>query len=225
MRHALPLLVAALGLAGPALARPEGITGYSGRSGTTCNACHGGGTTPTVVLTGPARVEPGSTHTYRLTLTGGAGRVAGFDVAVEGAGATLVPGDGQRAAAGELTHSSPRAFTDGAAVFEFSLRAPAEARGLRLFAAGNSANGDGSTSGDRAATTTLAIQMTGADGGVVDPPDAGPGDTPDDPGPVLREEPTGGCDAAGGLALPAGLFLATMLLRLRRRWGARRGPG
>jgi len=55
-----------------ACASSAGIAGYSGMTaGVTCNACHYGGITPTVTLTGPTSVASGSTNQYTLTITGG----------------------------------------------------------------------------------------------------------------------------------------------------------
>ena len=63
-----------------------GISGYSGNPGTNfgqnCNACHGGGVPPTVTLSGPTTVSPGSLTTYTLTLTGGQQTTGGLGVSV-----------------------------------------------------------------------------------------------------------------------------------------------
>lgn len=59
------------------------MSGYSSNrstnAGQNCNACHSGGVTPTVVLSGPTQVAPGSTHTFSLAITGGQ-NVAGGQV-------------------------------------------------------------------------------------------------------------------------------------------------
>jgi uncharacterized protein (TIGR03382 family) len=220
------VLLTLLGLAPAAHALPGGITGRSGKQGTFCNACHSGGATPTVTLTGPTTVEAGSTNSYRLTITGGAAVVGGMNAAVDVADATLGAGTGLRLSNGEVTHSAPRAFSGGSLAFDFTLRAPPHSGPVKLYAAGNSANGNGKQDGDRGSATLLTLQVTGGtapppdagtpDGGVAPTPDAGTPDggvAPTEP-PVLEDEPTGGCSAASG---PAALLALLVLLGTARR--------
>ena len=70
-------------IASEAMARKDGITGYSGRFGATCGACHAPGPSnglppppvvaplPTVTLVGPTQVTAGTTNTYQVTMSGG----------------------------------------------------------------------------------------------------------------------------------------------------------
>ena len=221
------VLLATLGLAAPALALPEGITGYSGKDGRFCNECHRGGTTPTVVLTGPTTVAAGTTNTYVLTITGGAAEVGGLNAAVDVPDAIMGASGELRVRANEVTHSDEQEFQNGALALSFTVTAPARNGEFRIFAAGNSTNDDGDPTGDRAGATALTVTVTGG----IDAPDAGqpppdPGTPPPDPGtppPAVDplapgDEPTGGCSATGGPAL----LLLSLLTLLGGAWRRRR---
>jgi len=145
-----------------AFANQLGAVGYSGKQGDTCNRCHSGGAAPTVTLTGPATLTAGQSASYTLSISGGAGVRAGMNVAASVAEAQLLPGGADTTAfSGELHHSSPKAFASGRATFTFTLQAPPFAGPVRLFAAGNSCNGNGGDSGDRAGMATLDVTVTG----------------------------------------------------------------
>jgi hypothetical protein len=214
------VLLAALALAAPAHALPEGITGYSGKDGRFCNECHRGGGVPTVVLTGPTSVTAGSTNTYVLTITGGAAQAGGLNAAVDVPDAIMGASGELVVRANEVTHTDEQEFENGALALPFTVRAPPRNGPFRIFAAGNSTNDDGEQTGDRAGATALTVEVTGG----IEPPDAGaPPPSPPPPDPVTptdpllgEEEPTGGCAATGG---PALLLLSLLTLRaLRRRW-------
>jgi uncharacterized protein (TIGR03382 family) len=180
------------------------LTGIAQRSGKqsaaqTCMAagCHNVNPStiiPTVELTGPATLAAGATGNYKLTIRGGAAVKGGMNVAVSNSGGTLNPAGGDlKSLAGELTHTAPKDFTNNEVSFDFTLVAPSAAGTSKLFASGNSTNGNGSNDGDHSASTTLEVQITG----VSQPP--GP---PPDP-----EEEDGGCSTAGGAPLLALLAL------------------
>jgi hypothetical protein len=149
------------------LSNSGGVSGYSGGppNHQTCNDCHSGGAAPTVTLTGPTTLTAGQTANYTLTVSGGAGARAGMDVMVDESQAKLNPmGANMGLDFGEVHQTSPASFSGGSATFAFSLTAPPFAATLTLYGAGNSVNGDGSTGGDRASTTTLAVTVTGGSG-------------------------------------------------------------
>ncbi|MBN1209694.1 MAG: hypothetical protein JXB05_32900 [Myxococcaceae bacterium] len=173
------LLLGVIGVSSTAAAFSSGATNLSGKTANTCNNCHTGGATPTVTLTGPTTVLPGSTQSYRLTITGGAAQVGGMDVSVDNAAATLIAGPGMRAVAGEVTHASAQPFKNGALSFDFSLQAPAQEGKVTLYATGNSANMDRGTYGDKSAATTLAVTVRSA-----------PEPTPEPPQPTPVPQPT-----------------------------------
>lgn len=89
----------------PASATSNGISGFSGKTGSTCTGCHSSGTAPTVTMTGPTSVASGSTNTYTIsvsTVTAGNG---GVDVAASAG--TFAAGTGTKVLNGEIVHSSP----------------------------------------------------------------------------------------------------------------------
>ncbi|QAT88413.1 hypothetical protein EJ065_6888 [Corallococcus coralloides] len=192
-------------VAGSAFANSTGINGRSGKQSVSCTAsgCHGGGSsTPTVTLEGPTALTAGQTGQYSLIISGGPGAKAGMNVAVDGA--TLTAGSGTKVMSGELTHSLPQAFSNGAARFDFSLVAPATNGTYKVYAAGNSVNGDRAATGDSHANATLDVVVTGGS----------------DPAPIQEDE--GGCSAATSGA-PAALIAVFAALAARRRRQSRQG--
>lgn len=184
----------------PAFATSTGITGHSGRDGATCSTCHKGGAQPTVAFEGPASLEPGATGQYSFIIRGGAARTGGADIAVSSTEAVLQAGANMKKLGAELVHTRPMEFTGNELRFTFSVIAPSTDVTLSLFGAGNSADADLTSEGDRAATTTLAITV-------------GKG-SPTGPGP--SDDDGGGCAAAGSASLGA-LAMLTLPLVLRRR--------
>jgi hypothetical protein len=124
-------------------ASPGGVSGKS-QSPQGCN-CHS--TSPnasgvaTVSLTGPQTVQPGSTSTYTLSVSGGpTGTTGGFDLA-KSAG-TFIAGTGSKVLNNDLVQSS-----SGARSWTFQWTAPATEGACNLYAVGQATNGSG-TSGD-----------------------------------------------------------------------------
>ncbi|AFE07420.1 hypothetical protein COCOR_07243 [Corallococcus coralloides DSM 2259] len=186
-------------VAGSAFANSTGINGRSGKQSVSCTAsgCHGGGSSaPTVTLEGPTALTAGQTGQYSLIISGGPGAKAGMNVAADGA--TLTAGSGTKLMSGELTHTLPKTFTDGSARFDFSLVAPATNGTYKVYAAGNSVNGDSAATGDSHANATLDVVVTGGS----------------DPAPIKEDE--GGCSAATSGA-PAVLIAVFAALAARRR--------
>ncbi len=155
------VLVCILGEPQNAWARSGGITGYSGKTGSICNSCHSGGTTPTVALTGPTSLATGASGVYTFTITGGAAVVGGLDVATS-AGKLQATGSNTKLSGIEITQTAATSFTAGSLAFTFTLVAPSTAGTVTLYGAGLSANNNGSTSGDKATGTTLAVSVTSA---------------------------------------------------------------
>lgn len=207
--------VVALGLLSTsAFAYSTGNVTFSGKQSAsqTCNTCHMGGTAPTVTLTGPSSLEAGTTGQYSLTIQGGAGVKGGMNVAVDG-GAKLTPGAGERldTATAEITHTAPKVFSSGQVTFDFSMVAPASAGTVKIYAAGNSVNGDANSTGDQCSTTTLSVTITG--GTTTTPPTT----TPTDPATPSENEKSGGCSASGDSPMLLSVLAAAAMLRLRRR--------
>ncbi|NOK16283.1 MXAN_6652 family MXYO-CTERM-anchored protein [Corallococcus carmarthensis] len=202
VRGAGVVVIAMLG-ATPAFATSTGISGNSGKDTQTCNTCHNGGTAPSVEIEGPSTLEKGATGQYTFIIRGGAAMTGGVGIAVDNTEASLQAGTGMKKLGAELSHSAPQAFTSTELRFNFSLVAPATDVTLNLFGAGNSANADQKSSGDRAAATKLSIKVGNGTPVVEDP---GPDDGDD----------SGGCTTASSAPVWA-LALAGLPLAVRRR--------
>ncbi|AKJ00997.1 uncharacterized protein (TIGR03382 family) [Archangium gephyra] len=187
-------------LSAPALANSAGVINGAGKPGSmnVCSNCHTQAAVPTVTLTGPSSLAAGETGQYKLTITGGPGLKGGFNVAVDNTAASLdfVAGTGIKKQSNELTHTAPKPAAAGAITFDFSLVAPPSAGTVKIFAAGNSVNGDNNSTGDAAALTSLSVSVTGNN--------------------EPQEEEKGGCSSAGGAPVLA-FALTTGLALLRRR--------
>ena len=201
-------VLAACFFAVPAHANVNGIVQRSGKTaGQTCMAagCHNvnpSAAMPAVEISGPTTLAAGATGNYTLIIRGGAAVKAGMNVAVSNNGGTLNKvGNDLKVLSGELTHTAPKDFANNEARFDFTLVAPSAAGTSKLFASGNSTNGNGSNEGDHAVTATLDVQITS---GGSQQPDAGPGGGGGGGG---EEEEDGGCSAAGGAPLLALLAL------------------
>ena len=142
----------------------RGISGYSGNpattSGSTCSGCHSGGTIPTINLSGPATVQPGTINTYILTISGGQQRSGGMDVSADG-GTLINTLANTRFQAGEIIHIQRKPVVgDGSVTWKFDWQAPTTTGSYTLYGAGLSTNGDNSTTGDGAATTTYRVVVS-----------------------------------------------------------------
>ena len=136
-----------------------------------CPLCHGGGTPPSVVLSGPTAVAPGSTAVYTLTIFGSdAQNFGGFNVAAP-LGALSTGGPfalGTKTVTGvlgliEITHSAPKQG-DFLNAVEFSFRwaAPPAFTSVTLRGWGNAVNHNGLPSGDSAVLSTLEVLSSAA---------------------------------------------------------------
>lgn len=200
-------VLAACFFSSSAHANSTGIVNRSGKQGSaqTCMAagCHNlnpSAAVPNLELTGPTTLKAGETGNYTLIIRGGAGVKAGMNVAVSNNGGTLNKvGADLKVVSGELTHTAPKDFSGGEVRFDFTLLAPNTAGTSKLFASGNSTNGNNNNDGDHASSITQEIQITGSP----QPPDAG---TPP-PGNGGGNGDEGGCSAAGGVPLMALLAL------------------
>ena len=159
----LTLVVIVVLLALPVQARFGGITGRSGKRGTPCNACHSGGVPPSVRFEGPTEVAAGQTGAFRFVVESQSAsqQSAGFNVATKVDTLGTVLGQNARLSGGELTHTQPKQATAAITMWEFAWTAPAVPGSNTLFGAGNSVNSNFATSGDRASTTTMAIEVVG----------------------------------------------------------------
>ena len=143
---------------------PDSMATCSSFTGTqvgSCSNCHSGGVEPTVSLSGPTTVMPGSTHTYTFTIMGGQQVAGGLNVSTD-AGILMAADSNTRVQSGEVTHSSPLSVDEnGNVVFTFDWTAPDSGMAV-LYAAGNSVNRDSNTSGDSASSTSLTVAVEGS---------------------------------------------------------------
>jgi len=152
-----------------ALATSTGITGYSGKPpspSNVCNACHTGGTAPSVTFDGPSALGTGATGTFTFMLQSNAARqsAAGFNVAASGGTLQVVSGQKEQIFPGttELTHNAPKPNNaSGQSTWQFKWKAPTTAGDYMLWGAGNSVNLDGTSNGDRAAATMFLVAVGG----------------------------------------------------------------
>ncbi len=142
-----------------------GITTLSFNQSTGCNACHTGGITPTVTLSGPTLVAPSSINDYTLTITAnGSQTLGGLNVSsalgvlglggADSANTQTLNGTGGRA---EITHTAAKLASGGLVTFTFQWTAPASFNSATLLGWGNNVNGNSSTTGDRASNASLTI--------------------------------------------------------------------
>ena len=143
-------------------ASSDGLDGFSGNpatGGLICNECHVGGVTPTVTLSGPTLVQPGSTHTYSLTISGGQEIGGGLDVSVTDGFFTDVD-SGTYIRNGEIVHRSPRSVDlDGNVSWFLNWTAPPDHTTVALYGAGNSVNLQSGINGDSTGTDVLTVTV------------------------------------------------------------------
>jgi hypothetical protein len=125
----------------------SGVSGKTQLSGNDGCSCHAAASSPQVevVIGGPEVLEPNQVAEYTVTITGGT--LAGAGVNIAASAGTLVIGEGLSLLAGELTHTSPKASSGGAVIFNFSFIAPETGTAV-LYATGNSINLNGAVTGD-----------------------------------------------------------------------------
>ncbi len=144
------------------------VSAFFPSAATGCNnlACHGGGTSPAVQLSGPTSVAPNSTNTYTLSVTNpNTQPYAGLNVSAP-AGLFSVGGpdsaDTQTmtnpvTSLLELTHSAPKPAVSGVTSFSFDWTAPASFTSVTLAAWGNAVDLSHTGLGDAASAVSLTI--------------------------------------------------------------------
>ncbi|MBX5480551.1 MAG: putative metal-binding motif-containing protein, partial [Myxococcaceae bacterium] len=143
--------------ASSAWAYPTGIFGL-GPFG--CNACHSGGTDPTVTVQLPkTEVVGGETITATVTVTTPNGTLAGFNLTAA-SGTMSNPGPQVQVSGASATHTSPKSEdSNGNVTFTVDWTAPSTAGQVTFTAWGNSVNGNGLSSGDKAASDTETVTV------------------------------------------------------------------
>ncbi len=137
-----------------ARAYPNGISGFSGKSGSTCTMCHSGGTSlPTVVISGPTTVASGSTNTYTLNNNGSPN--SGLDVGASAG--TFAAGSTTLVMNGEITQISALASTPLSWTFNWTAPTVTTTTTVTMYGASISGGYGGSTG-----TTVLTITVNPA---------------------------------------------------------------
>jgi len=156
----LILCFALISFASPAAAVSTGISGTSGKQGANCVDCHSGGVDPLVRLDGPRQVYADTLATFRFVVRTQSTRqqFAGFNAAASDGVLEPVFGEGAHVENGELTHDAPKGAVADETEWAFTWRAPPAAGEETIFAAGLSANGTGTRSGD--GTGLLQVSVT-----------------------------------------------------------------
>lgn len=184
------VVLAMLSFAGVAYSHSGGITGKSGKQGSTCNSCHGGGKAPKVTLSGPTSLDAGASAVYTFQLETDAA-VTGMNAAVSANDGVMTGDDAgfTRAESGEVTHAKTVKPDAGVVIYSFSMTAPPFGGKYTLFAAGNACNNNGQSDGDDSSATTLMIDVNGPPR----PPEPEAGTTP----PVTTSQPPATTPDAG----------------------------
>lgn len=144
----------------------SGINGYSGNpatnTGNTCATCHSGGVAPSINLSGPTVVRPGTINNYTLTISGGQQNSGGLDISAS-AGTLISTLANTKLQVGELTHTTrATAASDGTVSWNFSWQAPTTLGSYTIYSAGLSTNANSSTTGDGVANSVTAVTVSDA---------------------------------------------------------------
>lgn len=218
-RHIRALVFAALVVLHPwpGLAYSTGITGFSGKEGSSCSTCHLGGVSPTVHFEGPTEVAPGALATFRFVVQSQSPSqqiAAGLGIATSAGTLGTLSGQGVRLLSGEIAHTGPkRNDTSGMVSWDFTWQAPAQSGTATLYGAGNSVNLSGTNVGDLSATTTYQVTIADVAPTATDTPEV-PTETPmptataEPPTPTPTATPgppiggcVGDCDGSGDVTI------------------------
>ncbi len=142
-----------------------GISGYSGNpatnTGNSCALCHSGGTVPSINLSGPVVVQPGTVNNYTLTISGGQQNSGGLNISAS-SGTLISAVANTKLQAGEITHTARAAAIGGTVSWNFSWQAPTTLGSYTIYSAGLSTNADSNSTGDRVANSATTITVSNA---------------------------------------------------------------
>ncbi|MBI3786007.1 MAG: hypothetical protein HY270_21665 [Deltaproteobacteria bacterium] len=158
------LLAACLivGMASQAMGSSMGKVGLTNDTMVGCNQCHSGGATPTVTLSGPTQVLPGSVSEYLLEIFEiGSQTHGGLDIGAT-AGSLSLGGSHPSVTqilSGEVTHTAAKAGDGTSVKFSFLWTAPNMLTSETLHGWGNAVNFSGTNSGDAASYVSLGVDV------------------------------------------------------------------
>ena len=148
MERKLPLFVAAvlvlvvICFSPSAFAYPNGVSGASGKSGSTCTMCHSSATPgPTVTISGPMTVTSGSTNSYTLSNNGSPN--SGLDVGASAG--TFTAASGTQLMSGEITQTASKTSTPLSWNFNWTAPTVTTATTVMMYGASISGGYGGST--------------------------------------------------------------------------------
>jgi hypothetical protein len=148
------MLIAVICLSSSALAYPNGVSGASGKSGSTCTMCHSSGTSkPTVVISGPTTVASGASVSYTLTNNGTPN--SGLDVAASAG--TFTAGSSTQVMNGDITQLASLSSTPLSWTFNWKAPTVTTSTTVTIYGASISAGYGGSTG-----TATLTVTVNPA---------------------------------------------------------------
>lgn len=161
-------------------ASQNGIDGYSSsphtNGGASCLACHSPASsqTATLSISGPTVVNANSTNEYVVTINGGPASTAGIDISVDKFDGRLAPvSNDLRVSGDDLTHRTPKSFSNGQVQFRFRWTAPGYNATTDIYAAANSSNGNLDLIGDSIVTEKLPVQIRNGSGTRPEEPNPG----------------------------------------------------
>lgn len=138
--------------------RQDGIIGRTASNSGGCASCHGGNSSSNTTLSINSSsnsfiFDPNSTNSFAITVANSDRVAAGINIAVKTSetnstdAGTLAPvsNSGLKLSSGELTHTSPKDFTDSEAEFSFTWTAPSTPGTYYLRAIGNAVNDNGNS--------------------------------------------------------------------------------
>lgn len=163
---------------------PIGYSGSTGDGGATCTSCHGGGANPGIsdqfsifALDAPLEYEAGETYTFDVVAASVGPTTFGFQLMVEDEMGNSIgeliltdPINTQLIDGGNyITHTENGSMGVAAATWNFEWQAPSNYDGeVTMYAAGNIANGNGTTAGDIIMTSSLSLNIVDGGGSTSD---------------------------------------------------------
>jgi hypothetical protein len=97
-------------------------SGKTGRSQSGCGSCHGGGSTPSVQLSGPTTLTAGSQGSFTLQISGGSGSCSGLDIAASG-GTLTAGGPSEFLSGSEITNINKANWSGSSITYTFTATA------------------------------------------------------------------------------------------------------
>lgn len=121
-----------------------------------CDGCHGSTPLSSLTVQAPATVNPGQTISITASFSGSGVSVGGLYLTA-GRKGTLTPGAGMKSVTDGLTHSAPKAASNGTVSFTFNYTPPSTPDGVDIDVFALGGNGDNRSSGDKSGQKRLSF--------------------------------------------------------------------